>query len=207
MNTERVLSLDVSTKTGYCLGVSSNNGLILEAYGTLDKIHCPEEEAYPGSYVTWAYKCFALIEELIERLSPDLLIIEEVTKSKNAFSQKILDWIHFLLAKFIQETGIKNIFFQTGEWRREVGSYMNDAEKTRNKEVKEYKKKNGTKLARDINNKVIGKITKKHVTVRLVNEVFKNQLDKPLIIKQEDTADGIALMYCYHLRRKRGLYV
>ena len=211
MTLERVLSLDISTKTGWCLALSSDQGIALECYGQLDKIHCPEEEPYPGSYVTWAYKCFIEIEKLIESLLPDVFVIEEVTKSKNAFSQKILDYIHFLVAKFIQETGIKNVFFQTGDWRKEIGSYMNDLEKQRNKEVKAYKdgyfKKYGkeTVTAYDINGKRIGKIGKKHVTIRLINETFKDQLKSPLRRKDEDTADGISLCWTYHKRRLRGL--
>jgi Holliday junction resolvasome RuvABC endonuclease subunit len=206
MKPERVLSLDLSTKTGYALIVSSDKGAALEAYGQIKKIDCPEEEPYPGSYVTWAYKCYNEVEKVIEEYQPDILVIEEVTKSKNPFSQKILDWLHFLVAKYIQETGIRNVFFQTGEWRREVGSYMNDAERKRNKEVREYKKKNKTKLAYDIKGKRIGMIGKKHVTIRLINDLFKDQLKTPLRRKDEDAADGISLSLCYHLRRLRGLY-
>jgi hypothetical protein len=210
---ERVLSLDLSTKTGYCLGLCSDKSLVLEAYGQVDKIPCPDEEPYPGSYVTWAYRCYAEVEKLIEQFQPDVLIVEEVTKSKNAFSQKILDYLHFLVAKFIQETGIKNIFLQTGDWRKEIGSYMNDAERKKNKEVKDYKeayeKKHGKKtiVAYDINTgKRIGMIGKKHVTIRLINDSFKDQLKAPLKRKDEDTADGISLVWAYDLRRKRGIY-
>jgi Holliday junction resolvasome RuvABC endonuclease subunit len=205
---ERVLSLDLSTKTGFCLLVCSGDKFNLEAYGQLEKIPCPEEETYPGSYVTWAYKCYEKVEELIEKFAPDVLVIEEVTKSQNAFSQKILDYIHFLVAKFIQETGIKNVFFQTGEWRKEVGSYMNAAEKNLNKYIKEYKEKHGTKLARDPKTgKVIGRIDKKKVTIRLINDIFKEDLNAPLECSEDDTADAMALVWAYHLRRKRGMYV
>jgi len=212
MISERVLSLDLSTKTGYCLMLSSDEGMILEAYGQVDKISCPEEEPYPGSYITWAYECYNKVEKLIEEYQPDVLVVEEVTKSKNALSQKILDYIHFLVSKFIQETGIKNIYLQTGDWRSEVGSYMNDLEKKRNKEVRDYKKaylkKHGKKttVAYDINGKRIGMIGKKHVTIRLINETFKNQLKAPLKRKDEDTSDGISLCWAYHNRRLRGMY-
>ena len=203
---ERVLSLDLSTKTGYSLLISSDQGVSLEAYGQVDKIQCPDEEPYPGSYVTWAYKCYEKVEELIELFKPDVLVVEEVTKSKNPFSQKILDYLHFLVAKFIQETGIKNIFLQTGEWRKEVGSYMNEAEKRRNKEVRKYKKEHKSKLAYDIKGKRIGMIGKKHVTIRLINELFKDQLKAQLKRKDEDAADGISLALAYHKRRLRGFY-
>jgi len=206
--TEKILSLDVSSKTGFSVLITGTNGVcVLEDYGQVPKIHCPDSESYPGSYVTWAYKCFEKIEELIERYQPDVLVIEEITKSKNAMSQKFLDFVHFLVCRFIQETGIKNFWFQTGEWRREVGSHMNDAEKKRNKEVRKYKKEHKSKLAYDIiTGKRIGMIGKKHVTIRLINEIFKDQLKEPLKRKDDDTADAIALSYCYHLRKQRGLY-
>lgn len=205
---EKVLSLDVSSKTGFSvLTIEDNGKFILETYGQLDKIPCPDE-TYPGSYVTWAYLIFNKIEELIEIYQPDVLVIEQTCGgSKNAMSQKILEFAHFLLCKFIQETGIKNVWFQTGEWRKEVGSYMNKQEKEQNKYVKEYKKKTGKKLARDKNNKVIGTVTKKKVTIRLINDIFKSQLTTLLGPSEDDTADAIALSYCYYLRRKRGLYV
>jgi Holliday junction resolvasome RuvABC endonuclease subunit len=202
---ERVLSLDISTKTGYCLAIVSSDGMILEDYGQLPKISCPDEESYPGSYVGWAYLCYGEIERLIEQYRPDVLVIEETTRSKNSFSQKILEFLHFLVARFIRETGIKNVYYQTGEWRKEVGSHMNLEEKQRNKEVREYKKKNKTKIAYDINGKRIGMIGKKHVTIRLVNETFKDQLKQPLKRKDEDTADAVSLNFCYYLRKKRGL--
>lgn len=203
---ERVLGLDLSTKTGYALINSSDEGMVLEDYGQVPKIECPDEEPYPGSYITWAYMCYYKVEELIEKYQPDALVVEEVTKSKNPFSQKILDYLHFLVGKYIQETGIKNVYLQTGEWRSEVGSYMNAAEKKRNKEVREYKKKNKTNIAYDINGKRIGVIGKKHVTIRLVNDSFKDQLRAPLKRKDEDSADAISLTWAYCLRRKRGLY-
>lgn len=95
----------------------------------------------------------------------------------------------------------------TGVWRKQIGSFMNATEKKRNKEVKEYKKKNKSKLAYDINGKRIGKISKKHVTIRLINETFADQLKTPLRRKDEDQADAISLNWAYHLKRKEGLYV
>jgi Holliday junction resolvasome RuvABC endonuclease subunit len=205
---ERVLSLDVSSKTGFSvLNISANGECMLETYGKIDKVHCPEDESYPGSYVTWAYLIFGKIEELIERYQPDVLVIEQTCAgSKNAMSQKILEFSHFLLCKYVQETGIKNFWFLTGEWRKEVGSYMNKSEKELNKYIKDYKKKTGKKLARDKNNKVVGQVTKKKVTIRLVNDIFKDQLETLLGPSEDDIADAIALSYCYFLRKQRGLY-
>lgn len=206
MEIERVLTLDISTKTGWCLTVSSDEDLFLEAYGQIPKVECPDEK-YPVSFVDWAYECYSKIEELFDTHAPDVLVIEETAaNSKTSHSQKILEWIHFLVAKLIKETKIKAIYLMTGEWRKEANSKMNDDERKRNKEVLKYKKERKSRLAYDINGKVIGKITKKHVAIRRANEVFGKYFKEPLRKRDEDLADSLIISLAYHLRRKRGLY-
>jgi hypothetical protein len=200
---ERVLTLDLSSKTGYNLVISSDEGIHLEAYGQVPKIECPES-SYPVSYVLWAHEIFNKIEELVIKYSPDTLLIEETCAgSKNVYSQKLLEWSHFLVAKLIKDTGIKSVYMQTGVWRKEASSYMNSEEKLHNKEVAKYKKQNNTKIARDIKGKRIGKITKKHVAIRRANEVFGKYFDKPLRKKDEDLADSLCISLAYHNQRLR----
>lgn len=207
MISERILSLDMSSKTGWALIVSTSEGPILEKFGMIPQMSEPPGQ-YPVNYVEWANKIFDKINSLIKELSPDILVIEEtVAGSKQVYSQKILEWIHFLVAQMIRDTGIKARYLLTGTWRSEVGCIMTDAERRRNKEVREYKKreekKTGKKttIAYDINGKRIGLINKKHVNIRRANEVFGSFLQKPLTKKNEDEADALLLGYCYHLRR------
>jgi hypothetical protein len=207
MKPERVLSLDISTKTGWASAISSDSGIKLEDYGTIPQIHEPDGK-YPANYVIWAYKCFEEILSLINRFKPDILVIEETSKgSKNAMSQKVLEWIQFLVAKYIKDGNIRAIYIMTEQWRREIGCQMNDEEKLKNKEVrkykKEYKKKYGKKttVAYDIHGKRIGLTGRKHVNIRRVSEIFGDQLKKPLKRKDEDLADGLGLLACYHMRR------
>lgn len=207
MKSERVLTLDISTKTGWCLVVSSEKDISLEAYGQIAKVECPDER-YPDSFVSWAYLCYDEIEKLFNKHAPDSLVIEETAaNSKSSHSQKILEFIHFLVARLIKETGIKCTYLQTGQWRKEAESYMNSEEKKRNKEVAKYKKQNKTKVARDINTgKRIGKITKKHVAIRRANEVFGKYFDEPLRKRDEDLCDSLMISLAYHKMRLRGLY-
>jgi len=205
----RVLSLDMSSKTGWALVTSSETGYELEESGIIAKSSEPPGK-YPGNYVDWAYQVFGQIQKLIERLKPNVLVIEEtVAGSKQVYSQKILEWIHFLVAKYIKESNIEAIYMLTGTWRSEVGCIMTKAEKDKNKAVREYKakveKETGTKpmAAYDINGKRIGLVNKKHVNIRRANEVFEKFLKRPLQKKDEDEADAMLLAYCYHLRRTR----
>lgn len=203
--TERVLSLDISTKTGWACLISSPESLVLEDTGQVPAIHEPLGY-YPSNYVEWAYLNFAEILRLVETHQPDVLVIEETAGgSKSGMSQKILEFTHFLVAKFIRETGIKVMYFLTEEWRRATGCLMTKEEKKRNATRSKLKKETGQKLARDKDNKIIGKITRKHVNVRRANEVFGEFLKTPLRQKDEDTADALLLAYAYHAKKTRSL--
>ena len=96
---ERILSIDMSTKTGWSSVVSTVDGVELEEYGTIPAIHQPKGE-YPGVFVDWAELVFTKIDELVKRFKPDVLVIEETCAgSKGVYTQKILEFSHFLLAK------------------------------------------------------------------------------------------------------------
>ena len=204
MERERILTLDISSKTGFTLMVSSDSGIELEGYGTLSAIHEPDGN-YPSNYVVWAHAVFEEIHKLIKKYDPDCLVIEEtVAGSKAVYTQKFLEWCHFLLASYIKESNIKNTYLLTGAWRSEVGAKMTKEESKHNKYVKEYKEKNNTSIAYDINGKRIGKIGKKHVNIRRANEIFGKFFDEPLRKREEDLCDSLLLGYCYHLRRLNG---
>lgn len=201
MQKEFILSLDVSTKTGWAFLLSSEHGETLLDYGRLEQIHTPDG-MYPESFVKWAYSVFEKIKELIDQKQPTLIVIEETSAgSKAIYTQKILEWIHFLVAQFIVDKNLKVGYIMTEEWRRETGCLMSKEESKRNKEVRKYKQKNATKIAYDENGKRIGKITRKHVNIRRANEVFGEFLDVPFRKKNEDEADACLIAYCAHLRR------
>ena len=198
----KILALDVSTKTGWSLGSSEGENYTLLAYGKIEKTTEPEGQ-YPGNYVEWARDCYHQIDLLILEHEPHVLVIEETASgSKSIYSQKILEWTHFLLAQKIKESNMKAIYLLTVQWRRETGCLMTKEESKHNKTVKTFKKAHDTSIAYDENGKRIGKITRKHVNVRRANEVFSKFLKEPLRMKDEDTADSLLLGYCYHLRRK-----
>lgn len=204
-----VLAIDMSSKTGYAFVTSGPDGIVLHASGQIPAIPEPEG-VYPGNYVDWAYLIFGKVVELIDLYAPDCLVIEEtVAGSKSVYSQKILEFSHFLFAKMIRDSGIKVKYFLTGEWRTVVGCLMTKTEKLRNKAVRAHNDKenlvNGkiTSRARDKDGKAIGKISKKHVNIRRANEIFAAFLDKPLVKKNEDECDALLLAAAYHLVRMR----
>jgi len=198
---ERILALDISTKTGWASMVSTKDGIDLEMYGQIPQIHQPDG-IYPINFVDWAHSCYREIVKLIDHYAPDTLVIEETSAgSKAIHTQKILEFIHFLVAQYVKETRIKTVYLMTEQWRRETGCKMTKEESKHNKVVKKYKEKNGGKVAYNEEGKRIGRIGRKHVNIRRANEVFGQFLSVPLRKKDEDTADSLMLGYCYHLRR------
>lgn len=203
MKPERILSLDISSKTGWAAANYTKNGIKLIDYGTIPKTSAPDEK-YPGNYVIWAYQNFESILELIKKFNPDILVIEETSRgSKNAMSQKILEWIHFLVSQYIKDSGIKTCYLMTEEWRRDIGCKMSDVEKLKNKEARLYKKKHKTTVAKDSDGKRIGITGRKHINVRRANEIFGDQLKEPLRQKNEDLADALGLLACYCFRKNK----
>lgn len=201
---DRVLSLDISTKTGWALLVSEEQSYELEAWGHIPKTAEPEGQ-YPGNYVDWAYQCFGELVKLIDTHHPNVLVIEETASgSKNIYSQKILEYIHFLLARLIRDTKIRVMYLMTEEWRRLAGCQMTKDESKHNKKVKQYKVKNETSIAYDENGKRVGKLTRKHINIRRANELFGSYFKTPLKKKDEDTADALLLAYTFHAKKTKG---
>jgi hypothetical protein len=189
----------MSTKTGWSLAIVHPDRYELLEYGQIPKIEKPEAE-YPSDYVLWAHDCATQIIAIVEKHTPDRLIIEETAGgSKNNFSQKILEFIHYLIGKYIMDKKIPVTYYKTGEWRTYVEAKMTLAEAKKNKLVRADKAKTGQKLARDENGKIMGKITKKHVNVRTANEIFGLSLK----IGQNDTADALLLGYAYYKQKCR----
>lgn len=198
-----MLALDVSTKTGYAFFTLDGKDVNLIEFGQNTQI---SETAgmYPENFVLWAHHCFDAIMVLINKFKPDTLVIEETaSNSKSVYSQKILEWTHYLLAKYIKESKIKAVYIMSGQWKSETEAKISKSESIHNKYVKEYKEKNNTKIAYSLEGKRIGKITRKHVAIRRANEIFAKFLKKPLLKKDEDAAESLLLGYCYCLRRMK----
>jgi len=218
--TQRILALDMSTKTGWSVLNSYDSGeFSLAQFGKIKQIHQPDLP-YPQSMVKWAYDCFEPIVKLVDEYAPDILVIEETAAgSKSIESQKILEYLHFLVAKMITDSQIPVIYLLTEQWRRMVGCQMTKEEKLHNKKHKTLKNAKVTKrlvqggnapditnaptIVYDENGKRLGKITRKHVNVRRANEVFGKYFEEPLRLKDEDLADSLLLGYAYHVKRTK----
>lgn len=182
-----VLSLDISSKTGWAV-LNFTTEPVLLSFGRLAKTSEPEGK-YPENYLQWAKTTADDIIRKIKDTKPDTIVIEETSKgSKNAKSQKILEWVHFMVATYIVENGLNAEYLMTGEWRGLVSASMTKDEKKQNKEVKKSHDA-GQKVVKNEKGKRIGRVTKKHVNIRRANEMFGLALKR----SNEDEADAILL--------------
>jgi len=198
-STERVLSLDISTKTGWAFCESSSSELKLVSYGLLGPFERNKELQYPLDFYSWSHVVAGSIIKKIEELNPTTIIVEETNKSRNYLSQKILEYIHFLCVCYFVEMDIWPIYMQTGVWRSLVNAKMTKEEKKQNGMVREFKEKNNTVVAKDANGKRIGLYTPKHVSVRIANEYFGLKLK----LKHNNEADSLCMCLAWHNQKQK----
>lgn len=180
-----IVALDISTKTGFA--VFSESKLI--QYGTLfQKVTPLEVDVYPIGFVKFAEKVGDDILTLVRSFNSKEVVIEETNASRQNYSQKILEFIHFSVVKKLAEDGVKINYVRTGVWRQITGSNQSSEEKRLNAKIGRIKKKTGKKLAK-IDGKVVGKKTRKHSAIRSFGDHFGIELKR----KEEDAAEAALL--------------
>jgi hypothetical protein len=198
----KFLVLDISSKTGWAHFESGPEGLKLLGRGQMAQVPRRTDLKYPEDYLKWAEDVSAQIRALVWSRSHDYLVIEETAKgSKDAHAQKLLEWIHLRVAEHIvAQRRVGNLagayYLQTGEWRQTAGCQMTKEEKKRNSKVRKSRKAAGNSALVELDGKKVGLVSKKHVTLRRVKEIF----DIDLPVKQNDEADALLIGYAAYKR-------
>lgn len=185
----KILSLDISTKTGYAYfedGKLKEYGLIQlkDKEGNVKKVD--DFGSYPENYQLYTLEIANKIKQKMESIVSDdfwedgMIVIEETTKSKAVYTQKMLEFIHCQFIRHLSGKGYMIKYVKTGEWRKVAKLVLSKKDKEQNKLVR-------AKKARGI-------ITKKHLSVRKANELF----DLHLKLKDNDIADALVLGWAAH---------
>lgn len=188
----KVLSLDLSTKSGWALfidGKLDSYGLIrvkVEDFNVNSKPGPEKSPKYPWNIMDAANGMGQKILELTSEHIPDTIVIENTVKgSKNRHTQRILEWIHKSVLEKLRPLGKKIFYMDPSEWRKILELRLSKEDKKNNGLInKGLKKELG----------LSGKINKKHLSVRHVNQKFRLNLR----IKDNDIADAINLNLAYH---------
>lgn len=185
-----LLSLDMSTTcTGYSVFDIEKKTLLVQGLikpatkGGVAKMH------YPRQQLTKMVDISSQILLLIREFSPHIIVIEEISGSKNRMGQKTLDGLHFLVIWAIQDyLDIVKFYDVSGNqgWRYHLQLRLSEADKLANKEAKKLNKKLPSSQRIPI-------ITTKHLACRHANARFNLGLNCDLRVSDGDLADSVCM--------------
>ena len=181
----RVLALDVSTKTGWALyvdGQLTDSGEMDQVKGVDFNVNKDPQQRpnYPHNILDVAVEVVKRIEWLMCGLPPvDVVVVENTNKGRNRHTQRMLEWIHLELVRFFRRAALPFRYMDSSEWRGIVEMRMSKEDKKNNRDVKAGKKR--------------GRINKKHLAVRMVEDKFGLKLK----MAENDRADAILLGLAY----------
>jgi hypothetical protein len=196
----RVLSLDISTSTGWA-SIDTDVGPPSLQYGTIVLPKRARDYAsHPWGYFLAAKELAKLLLARVEAQPIDVLVVEETNGARARFTQKVLEYCHFafLDAFFAQPVGrglVKLVYLNTSEWRKVTDTKMTKEDKNRNAKLSRHKRNasiKGSKLDKKALG-ISGKTTIKHVAIRRVQELYGLEL----LAKDDDIADAILLVHAY----------
>jgi hypothetical protein len=183
----KTLAIDLSTKTGWALfedGVYRTSGYLPKV--TVDDFNVNNDPnkspSYPMNLIVAAEAVAAHVKRLIEDQAPDHIVIENTVRGRNRHTQRLLEFLHFCFLKTV--AGRTFTYMDPSEWRSVVELRLSKDDKKNNGLVSKGKKR--------------GRINKKHLAVRMVNELYSLGLK----IKDNDQADAILLGLAYETRAK-----
>jgi Holliday junction resolvasome RuvABC endonuclease subunit len=141
----------------------------------------PEKNsAYPYNIIDAANNMAILVADLCDRFKPDVVVIENTVRGRNRNTQRLLEFIHKSVLDFLRDR-FKIKYLDPSEWRKILEIRLSNDDKKNNRLVSAGKKR--------------GRITKKHLSVRMANQIF----DLKLKIKDNDVADALCLAKAYIL--------
>lgn len=186
----KVLSIDASSHTGWAI---IDDGKLI-SYGKID-IPCQNHD-WPLGIHGWAKDISEKIFHLIDTTECDKIIIERANSSKFRDSQNVLDWLHFsLIDKLIDEGYYSKLLYRDSTlWRKLVGIKLSKEQKKQNQKISKSNKE-GTIFK--IDGKRKGRITKKHLAILKVKELFNIDFK----LNQNDIAEAILLGYSYFIQQ------
>jgi hypothetical protein len=181
-----VLAIDLSTKCGWSYledGKLIDYGLIVHKVPNFNVNDDPnKQKGYPFNIAKAADEMAMLIFNKYSEKRPDKIVIENTVKGRNRHTQRLIEWYHKSLIDNFKSIAYKVNYMDPSEWRSILAMRLTNEDKKNNKSVKQGLKR--------------GKITKKHLSVRLINEMF----DLKLKLKDNDIADSIALGAAFNIK-------
>ncbi len=192
----KVVALDISTHSGWAIleGQPGQTPQILKTGIVANDKPVSGFGAFPFSYLLSAKSVAERLAAVVREANADVVVVEEINKPGrfgNRYAQKVLDFIHCLLLQELYPESRKVVYVNTSDWRRSVGAQLTKADKALNIKVRKLKKAGDKTALKALG--VRGKINKKHVAIRFVNQTFGTDFK----MKDNDICDAIAQGVAY----------
>ncbi len=189
----KLLSLDLSSKSGWAFW----NEETLVEWGQFD---VPIEDfnvnkdpnkspQYPYNLIDSALKVADTMATLIELKNPTNIVVENTVKGRNRHTQRFLEFMHFAVSVRLREMNRQFSYMDPSEWRNVLEIRLSKDDKKNNLRVNKAAKLGISKKKAGVK----GKVGRKHLSVRFVNDTF----DCKFKLKDNNIADAICLGFAY----------
>lgn len=193
-----LLSIDLSTTcTGWSLFDIDSKKLL--DYG-LVKPSTKYEGVPLTKYVYPTQQLYKMINisqqmvELLERVNPSKIVIEEIAGSKNRLGQKVLDGMHFVLWYHCQKYLPIVEYYDVGGangWRTNLGIKLSEQDRIHNKEAKKVNK------TLEKGSRQLPIIDAKDKACQVVNKIYNLKLDPQVQKFDADLGDSICMGHAW----------
>lgn len=178
-----ILALDLSSSTGYAVFHGkklAKFGILVAKAQDFDVNKKPEKsKLYPYNVVSAANLMATQVADLVSTEAPDAIVIENTVKGRNRHTQRYLEFIHKAVLDLLEPYESKITYMDPSQWRSLINLRLTNEDKKHNKAVTA--------------GKIRGKLTRKHLSVRMANEAYSLELK----LKDNDIADAICLGAAY----------
>lgn len=187
-----ILAIDLSTKPG--LAIFEGDKLI-KAWTLFNDKTVEDFGKYPNNYVKFTlYTINRLVEEVqstgYKWNQFDNIILEETTASRQNYSQKKLEFLHYQFLLTFSNISSKIVYIRDGTWKKINEVTRSKEEKAINSKIKNLKRKTGKRvIRRDEEGNVLRKVSRHDVYIRRCNDIFGTSFNR----KEEDSAAACLL--------------
>lgn len=187
-----IVAIDLSTKPGVAIFKGDK---LIKAWTVFNDKTVEDFGKYPINYIDFAEYT---IKRLIEAVQAEgyywaqfsNIILEETTASKQNYSQKKLEFLHYEFLLSFRQSKNKIVYIRDGTWKKINEVERSKEEKATNAKIKNLKRKTGKRvIRRDEEGNALRKVTRHDVYIRRCNDIFGTSFDR----KEEDSAAACLL--------------
>ena len=206
-NKFRLLSLDISSRTGWAIFDADGSNITLNSYSNIDfKKLTPlkmkykaDETNHPYDFIDFSLMVAGSMLDIIKAQNITHIVIEQTNSGRDRYRQKLLEFLHYALADLIRKSGLEISinYMDTSEWRGYLEIRLSKEERKNNKVLAKQKANGEIKIMK-------GKMDAKKLALKYVKDNF----DLDFKMKENDIAEAICmgLSFLKKLKEKGELY-